>query len=85
MGDILRRICLAHAVFTPGDQVLLIVVKEQAGRADLPLGRTEGHDAHIVPPDRREMTAEQLIPYFDWKKIPLEDIRLPESFPERLI
>lgn len=32
----------------------------------------------------RPISAKELIPYFDWKKIPLEDIRLPENFPERL-
>lgn len=32
----------------------------------------------------RPISAENLISYFDWKKIPLEDIRLPENFPERL-
>ncbi len=35
-------------------------------------------------PEYAPMTAEQLLPYFDWKKIPLSDLRLPENFPEKL-
>lgn len=32
----------------------------------------------------RPMTAKALIPLFSWEKIPLDDLRLPEGFPEKL-
>ncbi len=35
-------------------------------------------------PEYRPVTVEELIPLFDWKKIPFADIRLPENFPEKL-
>lgn len=43
-----------------------------------------GHIAGLTE-EYRTMTAKELIPLFDWKKIPMEDIRLPDGFPERLV
>lgn len=43
------------------------------------LGRAAG-----LLEEYRPVTAKELIPYFDWKKIPLEDIRLPEDFPKKI-
>lgn len=43
------------------------------------LGKAAGLLAEYQP-----ITARELIPYFDWKKIPMEDIRLPEDFPNRM-
>ena len=43
-----------------------------------------GHACGLLE-EYRPVTAEELIPLFDWGKIPKEDICLPDGFPERLV